>query len=61
VSLSGTVETFIGTETRQVVDGPISSADFERPNSCAFNADGTIMYVMEREKGLLRKVDAGAP
>ena len=61
VSLGGTVENFIGTETRQIVDGPIASADFERPNSCAFTADGTIMYVMEREKGLLRKVDAGMP
>lgn len=61
VSLSGTVETFIGTETRQVIDGPIASADFERPNSCAFSPDGTIMYVVERESGLLRKVDAGMP
>lgn len=61
VSVGGAVDTFIGTETRQVVDGPLASADFERPNSCAFNADGTIMYVVEREKGLLRKVDAGAP
>jgi sugar lactone lactonase YvrE len=61
VSVTGTVETFIGTETRQIVDGPIASADFERPNSCAMSADGTIMYVMERERGLLRKVDAGAP
>jgi len=61
VSLGGTVETFIGTETRQIIDGLIASADFERPNSCAMSADGTIMYVMEREKGLLRKVDAGMP
>jgi len=59
VSLSGTVETFIGTPTRQIIDGPIASADFERPNSCAISADGTIMYVMEREKGILRKVAAG--
>ena len=35
VSLTGTVETFIGTATRQIIDGPIASADFERPNSCA--------------------------
>lgn len=61
VSVSGTVETFIGTETRQIIDGPIASADFYRPNSCAISADGTIMYVMEREQGLLRRVDAGAP
>jgi hypothetical protein len=61
VSVGGAVETFIGTETRQIIDGPIAGADFERPNSCAFSADGTIMYVMEREKGLLRRVDAGPP
>jgi sugar lactone lactonase YvrE len=61
VSRSGTVETFIGTTTRQVVDGPIASADFERPNSCAISVDGTIMYVMERERGSLRRVDAGKP
>jgi len=61
VSLSGTVETFIGTPTRQVIDGPIGSADFERPNACAISADGTIMYVTDRERGLLRRVDAGPP
>lgn len=61
LSLDGAVETFIGTETRQIVDGPIASADFERPNSCAMTADGTILYVMDREKGLLRRVDAGMP
>ena len=61
VSVEGTVETFIGTETRQTIDGPIASADFERPNSCAFSADGTVLYVMDRENGLLRKVDAGMP
>jgi hypothetical protein len=61
VSLAGAVDTFIGTEIRQVIDGPIASADFHRPNSCAFSADGTIMYVVEREHGLLRRVDAGTP
>ncbi len=61
VSLEGAVETFIGTTTRQTIDGPLAIADFERPNSCAFTPDGTIMYVMDRDTGLLRKVDAGAP
>jgi hypothetical protein len=36
VSTDGVVELFSGTTTRQTVDGPIASADFERPNSCAF-------------------------
>jgi hypothetical protein len=61
VSLEGVVETFIGTTTRQTVDGPLAIADFERPNSCAFTPDGTIMYVMDRDTGLLRKVDSGTP
>jgi sugar lactone lactonase YvrE len=61
VSLEGTVETFTGTTTRQTIDGPLAIADFERPNSCAFSPDGTIMYVMDRDTGLLRKIDAGKP
>jgi hypothetical protein len=61
VSLEGTVETFIGTTARQTIDGPLAIADFERPNSCAFTPDGTILYVMDRDNGLLRKVYAGAP
>jgi hypothetical protein len=61
VSLEGVVETFIGTTTRQTIDGPLAIADFERPNSCAFTPDGTIMYVMDRDNGLLRKVHSGAP
>jgi sugar lactone lactonase YvrE len=61
VSLEGAVETFIGTTTRQTIDGPLAIADFERPNSCAFTPDGTIMYVMDRDTGLLRKVDSGMP
>ena len=61
VSPEGAVETFIGTTTRQTIDGPLAIADFERPNSCAFAADGTIMYIMDRDNGLLRKVDAGMP
>jgi sugar lactone lactonase YvrE len=61
VSLEGAVETFIGTTTRQTIDGPLAIADFERPNSCAFTPDGTILYIMDRDNGLLRKVDSGTP
>ena len=61
VSLGGAVETFIGTTTRQTIDGPLAVADFARPNSCAMSADGTVLYVVDRDTGLLRKVDAGAP
>lgn len=61
VSLEGAVETFVGTTTRQTVDGPLAIADFERPNSCALTPDGTIMYVMDRDNGLLRKIHSGAP
>ena len=61
VSLEGTVETFIGTSERQTVNGPKTGADFERPNSCDFSADGTVLYVMDRDTGLLRKIDSGIP
>ena len=61
VSLDGTVDTFSGTDTRQIIDGPLATADFFRPNSCTISKDGTIMYVMEREHGILRRIDAGLP
>ncbi len=61
VSLDGVVETFTGTTTRQTIDGPLAVADFDRPNSCDFSPDGTILYVMDRGTGRLRKVDAGMP
>jgi sugar lactone lactonase YvrE len=61
VSLDGTVEVLSGTETRQIIDGPLATADFFRPNSCTITRDGTVMYVMEREHGILRRIDAGPP
>jgi len=61
VSVEGAAEVFVGTTTRQTIDGPLAIADFERPNSCAFTPDGTILYVMDRDNGLLRKIDAGKP
>jgi sugar lactone lactonase YvrE len=61
IKLDGTVEHFIGTSVRQTVDGPIASADFVRPNSCDIAEDGTVLYVIDRETGLLRKVASGAP
>ena len=61
VSVEGVAEVFVGTTTRQTIDGPLAIADFERPNSCAFTPDGTILYVMDRDNGLLRKIDAGKP
>lgn len=61
VTPDGTVTDFIGTAARQTVDGPIAEADFERPNSCAFTPDGTVMYVMDRDNGKLRKVEFTTP
>jgi len=61
VSLDGTVDTLAGNDARQIIDGPLATADFYRPNSCTITKDGTIMYVMEREHGILRRIDAGAP
>lgn len=62
VSLTGVLETFIAPSTGQPIDGPIGNAGaFAAPNACAFSADGTVFYVTDRDTGLLRKVDAGAP
>jgi hypothetical protein len=61
VSLDGTVDTLSGTDAREIIDGPVATADFFRPNSCTISRDGTIMYVMEREHGILRRIDAGPP
>lgn len=58
VSLSGTVENFIGTGVPKTVDGPIATAAFMKPNSCDFSADGSTMYVVDRDTGRLRKVDS---
>ena len=40
--------------------GP-ASADFARPNSCDIAEDGSVLYVVDRETGLLRKVASGMP
>jgi hypothetical protein len=61
VKLDGTVEHFIGTTVRQTIDGPLGSADFARPNSCDVAEDGSVLYVVDRETGLLRKVASGMP
>ncbi|HEX5056127.1 MAG TPA: hypothetical protein VFX02_06480 [Gammaproteobacteria bacterium] len=61
VALDGTVENFIGTSRQQTVNGLLADADFEEPNSCDFSADGTVLYVMDRGNGFLRKIDSGTP
>lgn len=58
VSLSGTVENVVGTGVSKTVDGLLDVAAFMRPNSCDFSADGTILYVVDRDSGRLRKVDS---
>ncbi len=52
VNLEGVVETFIGTTTRQTIDGPLAIADFERPNSCAFTPDGTTTTALAQKSVL---------
>jgi hypothetical protein len=61
VKLDGTVEHFSGTSVRQTIDGPIANADFARPNSCDVAEDGSVVYVVDRDTGLLRKIASGAP
>lgn len=61
ISLDGTVEMFAGSNQRQAVDGPLSVANFGRPNACDFSEDGTEMYIMDTDANSMRKVDAGNP
>lgn len=57
----GTVEHFTGTTVRQSIDGPLAIADFARPNSCDVAEDGSVVYIVDRDTGLLRKVASGTP
>jgi hypothetical protein len=61
VKLDGTVEHLTGTSVHESVDGPIASARFARPNSCDIAEDGSVLYVVDRATGLLRKIASGAP
>jgi sugar lactone lactonase YvrE len=61
VKLDGTVEHLTGTSVQESVDGPLASAGFARPNSCDIAEDGSVLYVMDRATGLLRKVASGTP
>jgi sugar lactone lactonase YvrE len=61
VKLDGTVEHFSGTAVHGSVDGPLASAGFARPNSCDLAEDGSVLYVVDRATGLLRKIASGTP
>jgi sugar lactone lactonase YvrE len=61
VKLDGTVELFSGTAVQASVDGPLANASFARPNSCDVAEDGSVLYVMDRASGRLRKIASGAP
>ncbi|HET7811752.1 MAG TPA: hypothetical protein VFL16_14375 [Steroidobacteraceae bacterium] len=61
ISLGGAVELVAGTGKPKSTDGPVADAEFQKPNSCAFNADGTILYVVDRDSGRVRQIDAGTP
>lgn len=61
VTLDGTVTHFAGTPVRQTMDGPLASASFLRPSACDFAEDGTVLYVLDWESGLIRRIDAGKP
>jgi hypothetical protein len=61
IDLDGTVEHFAGSSVRQTIDGPIASAAFMRPSACDFTDGGTVMYVLDWETGVIRRIDAGKP
>jgi sugar lactone lactonase YvrE len=61
VDLDGAVDHFAGTTVRQTIDGPIDDAGFLRPSACDFAEHGRVMYVLDWESGLIRKIDYGRP
>jgi hypothetical protein len=61
VDLDGAVDHFAGTTVRQTVDGHIDDAGFLRPSACDFAEHGRVMYVLDWESGLIRKIESGRP
>ena len=54
---SGSVEHFAGSVGSTTTDGELLEADFNFPNSCAINAAGDTLYVLDGQVGLIRAVD----
>ena len=53
----GMVEHFAGSGDSSTNDGPLLEAGFNLPNSCAINASGDTMYILDKNVGLIRALD----
>ncbi|NTS78250.1 hypothetical protein HR060_15470 [Catenovulum sp. SM1970] len=56
MDLNGQVNTFIGDGTADSIDGAIEQAQVHGPYGVTTNADGSEMYIMDRDSGKLRKI-----
>jgi DNA-binding beta-propeller fold protein YncE len=56
-TLSGNIETTIGTGEPGSTDGPIESATFRNPQGLAYAADGTSLVVADTGNHCLRRID----
>ena len=54
---SGIVEHIAGNGGNSILDGDLLEAEFNRPNSCAINLTGDILYILEHNAGLIRAID----
>ena len=53
----GSVEHFAGSGGSSTTDGELLEAQFNKPNSCAINEAGNILYVLDGIIGLIRAID----
>lgn len=57
---TGDVTTLAGNGNFDSVNGPLGAASFANPTDLAVNAAGTLVYVVEPSKHLVRKIDVTA-
>jgi thiol-disulfide isomerase/thioredoxin/DNA-binding beta-propeller fold protein YncE len=55
--LDGALLDVIGGGTEGATDGPFEGAAFSRPQGLALSADGTVLYIADRENHLVRAAD----
>ncbi|MFI0429409.1 hypothetical protein [Mariniflexile sp. HMF6888] len=53
---NGNIELFAGTGEDTIVDGSLLTSGFNMPNSCAIDANNGILYILEHNDGLIRKI-----
>ena len=56
-TVDGSIEHFAGSGGSGTTDGELLEAQFNKPNSCAINEAGDILYVLDGIVGLIRAID----